>query len=109
MAVYDPNQPHHLRYVRDGDPLDPDLKKKLERDVLALFIDSPAISQNYSNPQLIWLVCPLVLYLLMRIWILARRGEMNDDPVVFLMTDWRSQIMIVAGALVMLVSQLVVT
>lgn len=77
--------------------------------VLALFIDSPAISQNYSNPQLIWLVCPLVLYLLMRIWILARRGEMNDDPVVFLMTDWRSQIMIVAGALVMLVSQLVVT
>ena len=33
---YDPNQPHHLRYVRDGEPLDPDLRKKLERDVLAL-------------------------------------------------------------------------
>jgi len=42
----------------------------------------------------------------MRIWVLARRNEMNDDPVVFLMTDWRSQIMIAAGAAVMLLSQL---
>ena len=73
--------------------------------VLALFIDSPQISNNYAHPQLIWLVCPLVLYLLMRIWILARRNQMNDDPVVFLMTDWRSQIMIAAGAILMLISQ----
>ena len=33
---YDPKQPHHARYVRDGAPLDGKLKKKLERDVLAL-------------------------------------------------------------------------
>ena len=75
--------------------------------VLALFIDSPAISANYTYPELIWLVCPLVLYLVVRIWILARRKQMNDDPVVFLMTDWRSQLMIAAGAIVMLVSQMV--
>lgn len=74
--------------------------------VLALFIDSPMITKNFANPQMIWLVCPLVLYLLMRIWVLARRNEMNDDPVVFLMTDWRSQIMIGAGALIMLGSQI---
>ena len=74
--------------------------------VLALFIDSPSISQNYTYPELIWLVCPLVLYLQTRIWILARRGEMNDDPVVFLMTDWRSQIMIALGAALMLLSQI---
>ncbi|MEP0944101.1 MAG: UbiA family prenyltransferase [Rhizobiaceae bacterium] len=73
--------------------------------VLALFIDSPMIAESYTNPQMIWMVCPLVLYLLMRIWVLARRNEMNDDPVVFLMTDWRSQIMIGIGAVLMLVSQ----
>jgi len=33
---YDPKQPHHLRYVRDGKEIDPDLLKKLQRDVLAL-------------------------------------------------------------------------
>ena len=74
--------------------------------VLALFIDSPMIAESFTHPQLIWLVCPLVLYLLMRIWVLARREEMNDDPVVFLMTDWRSQIMIGLGAVIMLGSQL---
>ena len=74
--------------------------------LLALFIDSPLVTESFSNPQMIWLVCPLVLYLLMRIWVLARRNEMHDDPVVFLMTDWRSQIMIGLGAVIMLGSQL---
>lgn len=75
--------------------------------VLALFIDSPEVAQSHSHPELIWLVCPLVLYLIFRIWILARREQMNDDPVVFLMTDWRSQIMIATGAFIMIASQLV--
>jgi 4-hydroxybenzoate polyprenyltransferase/phosphoserine phosphatase len=74
--------------------------------VLALFIDSPEVAETYKYPQMIWLVCPLVLYIVFRIWILARRKEMHDDPVVFLITDWRSQIMIVAGAVIMLTSQL---
>ena len=73
--------------------------------VLALFIDSPDVSRNHAFPQLLWLVCPLVLYIVVRIWVLVRRREMNDDPVVFLLTDWRSQATIVLGAAVMLVSQ----
>jgi len=74
--------------------------------VLTLFIDSPQVAANYRHPEAIWLVCPLVLYILMRIWILARRGHMHDDPVVFMMIDWRSQIMIAAGAAIMFISQL---
>ena len=74
--------------------------------VLALFIDSPEVAETYKHPEMIWLVCPLVLYIVFRTWILARRREMHDDPVVFLITDWRSQIMIVAGAIIMLTSQL---
>ncbi len=74
--------------------------------VLALFVDSPSIAENYRHPEVIWLVCPLVLYLIIRIWILARRNHMHDDPVVFLMTDWRSQVMIALGAVLMLISQM---
>ncbi len=74
--------------------------------VLALFIDSPEVAETYKHPEMIWLVCPLVLYIVFRIWILARRKEMHDDPVVFLIKDWRSQIMIVAGAVIMLTSQM---
>ena len=69
--------------------------------VLALYLDSDAVHQLYRHPWLIWPMCPLVLYLIMRIWILAKRKEFNDDPVVFIATDWRSQIMIAFGALLM--------
>ncbi len=70
--------------------------------VLALYVDSPQVAQLYAYPQMIWLVCPLVLYMIIRIWILARRNEFNDDPVVFLLTDWRSQTMVAIGAAIVL-------
>ena len=66
--------------------------------VLALYIDSDAIREMYPLPWMLWPLCPLVLYIIVRIWILARRNEMHEDPVVFILRDWRSQIMIVAGA-----------
>ncbi|NDV86888.1 UbiA family prenyltransferase [Aurantimonas aggregata] len=66
--------------------------------VLALYIDSPAIREHFAVPYLVWPLCPLVLYIIVRIWILARRNEMHEDPVVFIMQDWRSQMMIGLGA-----------
>jgi hypothetical protein len=35
-----------------------------------------------------------------RVWFLARRGLMPDDPLVFMIRDWRSQ---VTGSLVLLI------
>ena len=70
--------------------------------VLALYIDSAAIRQLQSHPYLIWPLCPLVLYIIVRIWVLAKRNEMHDDPVVFILRDWRSQIMVGCGALLFL-------
>lgn len=67
--------------------------------VLALYIDSDQVKMLYERPYLIWLLCPIVLYLSLRIWVLARRGEMHEDPVVFILSDWRSQVMVLAGAL----------
>lgn len=67
--------------------------------VLALYIDSPEVQATYERPYLIWLLCPIVLYLSLRIWVLARRGEMHEDPVVFILSDWRSQFMVAAGAM----------
>ncbi|MEM8931191.1 MAG: prenyltransferase, partial [Acidobacteriota bacterium] len=72
--------------------------------VLALYIDSPEIEQAYSSPHLVWLLCPIVLYLVMRVWILAGRGHMNEDPVVFILNDWRSQLMIGFGCVLFLLA-----
>ena len=70
--------------------------------VLALYIDSADIRQLQAHPYLIWPLCPLVLYIIVRIWVLAKRNEMHDDPVVFILRDWRSQIMVGSGALLFL-------
>ncbi|ESX95443.1 UbiA family prenyltransferase [Mesorhizobium sp. LNJC405B00] len=66
--------------------------------VLALYMDSVAVRELYPHPWLVWPLAPIVLYLTMRVWILARRNEMNDDPVIFIIRDWRSQIVVVIGA-----------
>jgi 4-hydroxybenzoate polyprenyltransferase len=70
--------------------------------VLALYVDSDAVMSLYAYPWMIWPLCPIVLYLNIRIWILAYRGEMHDDPVVFLISDWRSQVVIAVGAVLLL-------
>ena len=58
--------------------------------VLALYINSPRVEGLYRHPKLIWLLCPLMLYWIGRVWMLARRGEMHDDPLLFALTDRRS-------------------
>lgn len=75
--------------------------------VLALYIDSDAVRQLYPDPWIVWPLAPIVLYLTMRIWILARRDEMHDDPIVFIIRDWRSQVMVVLGAVLVLAGALV--
>lgn len=60
--------------------------------VLALYINSPESLRLYSRPQVLWLLCPLLLYWISRAWIIAHRGRMHDDPVVFAATDRGSQI-----------------
>jgi hypothetical protein len=40
------------------------------------------------------------------VWILARRDEMHDDPVVFIIRDWRSQIVALGGGILLLTAGL---
>jgi hypothetical protein len=55
--------------------------------VLALYINSSAVPGLYRRPQFLWLTCPVLLYWLSRLWILARRGAVVEDPVVFAIKD----------------------
>jgi 4-hydroxybenzoate polyprenyltransferase/phosphoserine phosphatase len=68
--------------------------------VLALYVNSPQVVILYRRPTLLLLVCLLFLYWLSRVWFIAHRGQMRDDPVVFALRDWVSH---VVGALMLLV------
>jgi 4-hydroxybenzoate polyprenyltransferase len=67
--------------------------------VLALYINSGTILSLYSRPEVIWLLCPLLLYMISRVWLVARRGNLIEDPLVFLLGDRRSQGLILLGGL----------
>jgi len=58
--------------------------------VFALYINSNDVHLLYQRPALLWLIAPLILYWITRVWFLAHRGKMHDDPVVFALTDRHS-------------------
>jgi len=70
--------------------------------VLALYINSNDVRINYTHPNRIWLLCPLLLYWVSRMWQRAGRGQMHDDPLVFALKDRISRYVGAAGVIVML-------
>jgi 4-hydroxybenzoate polyprenyltransferase/phosphoserine phosphatase len=68
--------------------------------VLALYINGETVRDLYSRPAVLWLLCPVLLYWVSRIWLLAARGQMHDDPVVFALRDKASYIVATVGGLV---------
>jgi 4-hydroxybenzoate polyprenyltransferase len=66
--------------------------------VLALYLNHPEVGRLYSRPQWLWGLCVLVLFWISRAWLLAWRGEIHDDPVVFAFRDPLSWAVAAAGA-----------
>ena len=56
-------------------------------------------------PQLLWLLTLPLLYWINRIWMMARRGEVDGDPVAFAVRDRRSMIVGLLCALLFLAAQ----
>ena len=55
--------------------------------VFTLYINSPAVVGLYTHPQRLWLLAPLLIFWISRVWLLAARGQLDDDPVIFAITD----------------------
>lgn len=60
--------------------------------VLALYVNSPAVTILYAHPQALWGVCIVLLYWISSTVMHAHRGEMHDDPVIYAAKDRVSQI-----------------
>lgn len=55
--------------------------------VLALFIDTQAGAAMYPRAELLWLTLPIMSFWIMRMWIKTSRKEIDDDPLLFAVTD----------------------
>jgi 4-hydroxybenzoate polyprenyltransferase len=58
--------------------------------VFAIYITGPDVVKLYHRPRLLWLTVPLMIFWLNRVWLLASRGELDEDPVAFALTDLTS-------------------
>ena len=69
--------------------------------ILALYINSPFVLRSYASPEVLWLLCLIVLFWGNHIWVCARRKEIPDDPVVFAIKDRASQLVGVSFVVVL--------
>ena len=72
--------------------------------VFALYINNPEILQHYQHFQRLWLLALVPFFWINRIWLLAHRGELDEDPVAFALTDYRSAILAVVALLIIFIS-----
>ncbi|MBT6056688.1 MAG: hypothetical protein HOG51_01525, partial [Gammaproteobacteria bacterium] len=71
--------------------------------VYMFYIVAPETTVLYSSPGLLWAVCPLLLYLLGRIWGMAFKGKLDEDPLIFAISDHKSQfIVLLSGVIIWL-------
>lgn len=72
--------------------------------ILIRYIGSPDVTENFGRPQLLWVLVPVLVYWLVRVILLANRGEITEDPVIFTLRDTKSQVCTVLTVLVTLVA-----
>lgn len=72
--------------------------------VFILYISSLDVQKLYAYPEALWLICPILIYWISRVIMLAHRRQLNDDPVVFALTDKNSLRALVATGVVLIVS-----
>ena len=55
--------------------------------VLSLYLQSDEVDLIYQHKRMLWMLCPILTYWICRVWLLARRKKVVDDPVAFALTD----------------------
>jgi len=72
--------------------------------VMALYISSKEVTVLYDRPDLLWLICPMMLYWITRAWLLANRGKIHEDPLLFALRDRTSYVLVVATGIIMILA-----
>lgn len=68
--------------------------------VLTQYISGLNAEPLYTHTTRLWLLLPVLLLWISRLWLLASRGELDEDPVVYAITDKRSLLL---GVLVVII------
>jgi 4-hydroxybenzoate polyprenyltransferase len=75
--------------------------------VLVLYINSKEVVSLYRQPTILWLVGPCLLYWITRVWLLAHRGKVDEDPIVFTVKDPASYVVLAIVVAVVVAATLI--
>jgi 4-hydroxybenzoate polyprenyltransferase len=73
--------------------------------VFALYVSSTDVRILYHRPGLLWMMCPILLFWITRVWLLAHRDQMHDDPVIFAAKDRVSYVSAAAAGAIIFFSK----
>jgi 4-hydroxybenzoate polyprenyltransferase len=73
--------------------------------VFALYISSDAVRPLYRHPQMLWFICPVLMYWLGRALLMAHRRLMPDDPILFALRDRNSYVALGLIGLILIVAR----
>jgi 4-hydroxybenzoate polyprenyltransferase len=71
--------------------------------VFSFYIGAHDVSSLYRHSTRLWLITPLLIFWLSRVWLLASRGQLDEDPVIFAVTD---RLSLLTGAAVAVIAAL---
>ena len=73
--------------------------------VIALYVNGNDVRTLYAHPTVLWLVSAVVMLWITRMWLIAGRGELHEDPVLFALKDrWSLGIAIATGIIMLIAS-----
>ena len=72
--------------------------------ILALYVNSPQVEVLYGTPAALWLLCPLMMYWVSRVWMIAYRNKLDCDPVVFALKDKASYLVAFTSTAILVVA-----
>ncbi|MGI4759001.1 MAG: UbiA family prenyltransferase [Janthinobacterium lividum] len=58
--------------------------------VLTMYVSNLDAAHLYRHTSRLWLLIPVLILWISQVWLLASRGELHEDPVVYAITDRRS-------------------
>ena len=73
--------------------------------VLIFHFSIEATQVLYSQYEILWLICPIILYWLTRIILITHRGEMHQDPIIYALKDKISLYIAISIAFIVLLAK----
>lgn len=69
--------------------------------VVALYINSEEVTLLYRTPEILWLIAPLLLLWVTRLWVVTTRGLMDEDPILFAIKDSKTWVSALIAAVIL--------